>query len=112
MLSIKALVLCLVLTNSLHAAPKKLWLLSVGTMIAANALDVHSSTGLQEVNPLLRNSRGGFSMRRGIALKIGLAGGLILVEKLTRRPFIPLNFVVAGTTGIVAGRNYRLKAPR
>lgn len=80
---------------------------------AAQMLDVHSSAGKLEANPLLRGGNGRFSVGRGIGLKIGILSGLLAAQEL--RPASYWNWVnlsYAGATTAVAIRNYRIqKAP-
>jgi hypothetical protein len=106
----------------LEAAPevgKKQWLLSAVALIAASALDAHSSQSRHEINPLLRASNGTFSNRRGFVIKSAASGGMLLLqailikrhpERNLYRPFALTNGIIAGVTAGVAFRNYQ--APR
>ena len=98
---------------------KTLWKASIGALVAAHALDVHSSWGKRELNTNLSDASGRFS-GRGALLKLGLQGGLLAVEGLVLRrarggrPYRILavvNFVSAAFVSGVAARNYAVRAP-
>jgi hypothetical protein len=55
---------------------RKLWWASVAAVVAASALDAHSSWGKPELNPLLAGANGQFGMR-SLALKSALTGGSV-----------------------------------
>lgn len=63
-----------------HNSWKKPWIASVLVLIAANAFDAHSSMGRQELNPLLRNSQGQFSVARGFAIKSAMTGSILTLQ--------------------------------
>ena len=95
---------------------KRLWA-SVAMMAAANAADLHSSRGLAEANPLLRNGQGGINPVKGAVVKSAAAGGLLLLEALLlkkapehrlEKPFTIINTAAAGTVAATAVRNYRI----
>lgn len=88
------------------------WKISVGLLIAANALDVASSQRGVELNPLLRNSAGQFDNAKGIGLKTAIFGPLILGEWLVIRhhpnwtpKFTFMNLGVAGAFEGIAIHN-------
>jgi hypothetical protein len=96
---------------------RKAWLAAVGTLVAANAIDIHSSGGLSETNPLLRNSNGYFSSRKGIIVKSAASGGFLLLEVILLKkapdrnlykPFAITNLVAAGVVAAMAARNYSI----
>jgi len=96
---------------------KKAWALSAASLAAAAVLDVRSSVGRYEINPLLRNARGEFSLSRGIALKSCAIGGMLLSQfVVTRkmpdanlyRPLAVLNLGASGLLSVTALRNSRL----
>lgn len=96
------------------AAPewRATWRLSIATMAAAEALDVASSVGGQELNGLLRRPDGTFSPARGIAIKGGVVSGLVIAELILakRNPRLykglsMINFGITGATGVVVGVN-------
>lgn len=75
-------------------------------------LDVHSSVGRREANPLLRGADGRFSVGRGVGIKLGVLAGLFAAQEL--RPAREWNWVnlgYAGASGAIAVRNYRLRGP-
>src|SRR5437762_725979 len=101
-------------------APKgrTLWKVSVMSLGAANALDMHSSWGKHELNPALTNRTGTFGTQ-GALIKLGLQGGLMGVEYLlTRghpsgkmyRALSIVNFGASAGIGAVAARNYGVAA--
>jgi len=100
---------------------KKRWIASWLAVAAVNALDVHSSLGHREVNPLLRNRDGRFSAGKGLALKGAIFGGFFAAQyAITRanpegnsfKAFTITNGVIAGGLGGVVAHNYSLLAPR
>jgi hypothetical protein len=97
-----------------HAAGKNLWRVSVVTLAAANVMDAHSSWGKHELNPNLSGNNGRFG-RDGALLKLGIVGGMFLVESLVlrnrpsakfRRGLALMNFGSASVTGAMAIRNF------
>ncbi len=98
--------------DSRQPQSKRMWLLSAVALVAANVLDARSSMGRQELNPLLRNSRGEFAAGRGIAVKSAAIGGALAVQAIAmrRRPELRrtssiVNFVSAGAVATIAVRN-------
>jgi hypothetical protein len=100
---------------------KKRWIASWVALAAVNALDVQSSRGRGEANPLLRNGAGRFSLGRAVAVKSALSGSFFVSQLLIirQRPqgnpykgFFWANTVGAGTLGGVVVHNYSLDAPR
>ena len=55
---------------------QKRWWVSVALIAAASVADLHSSQGLSEANPLLRNQRSGMDMAKGAWIKSATAGGV------------------------------------
>lgn len=110
-----ALVLLLAVPASASGNPwKKLWVVSTVALAAGTAMDFSSSVGKAEMNPALRSSTGQFSAGRAIALKGGIAVGLIVTQRFyaRRHPGVPVektaaitNFVSAGVMTGVAFRN-------
>ncbi len=93
---------------------KKQWVLSAVALVAANILDARSSVGRQELNPLLRNSRGEFSRGRAVAIKSAGIGGVLALEAVLMRTRPELcrtsslvNFVSAGAVTATAINNSR-----
>jgi hypothetical protein len=100
---------------------KKRWLLSCAALVAVNVLDVHSSRGLGEANPLFRDASGRFATRKAVLIKGALTGGFIALQygvmrtdsnKNYFKPFTVANTVAAGGLGAVVIRNYSLPAPQ
>ncbi len=100
-----------------QAEGKKRWLWSAVALVAASALDAHSSHGRMETNPLLRGSNGTFNSRRAFLVKGAANGGVlllqaILVKKMPDRnlykSFALTNSIMAGVTAGTALRNYQM----
>lgn len=90
----------------------KRWWASVGAMIAASALDAHSSWGRQELNPILAGQNGQFG-GRAVAIKAGLVAGVAAAQFFLLRnnpeaeKYVSVgNFGMAGVLAGVAMRNY------
>jgi hypothetical protein len=89
-------------------------------LAALNLLDVHSSLGRGEANPLFRNSSGHFATGKAVAIKSAITGGFFASQLLLVRTHPEKNYyqsftlantaAVAGLGGVVA-HNYRLPAP-
>jgi len=100
-----------------HKSPKRLWLASVAALVAANTLDLISSRGGMEANPLLQNGNGSLNMERGVALKAAISGGILVSELLFARrtaggmrSFSISNFGTAAALTGLAVRNWRVGA--
>jgi hypothetical protein len=96
-----------------------LWRASVAALAVANALDVHSSWGKHELNPVLAGPTGNFG-RGGALIKLGFQGGLLGLEYLISRghpsgklykPLSFVNFGAAAAIGGVAAHNYTVQGP-
>ena len=101
-------------TNPEYRKQLNLWKFSTAAVLASNSMDVTSSWGKRELNPVLAGSKGTFG-GRGAVLKLGIMGGVVAVEYLVlrHRPSRSLakamawiNFSDAAVTGAVAGRNF------
>jgi hypothetical protein len=94
---------------------KRIWIASIGANVGANALDVISSWGKHENNPLLRSSNGTFAMK-GLAIKSSIIGASMIPQimlrdhKELRRTFAIVNFVSAAAFSGVALHNFTLPA--
>ncbi|HSW49242.1 MAG TPA: hypothetical protein VLH09_03660 [Bryobacteraceae bacterium] len=95
----------------------KRWWASVGLVAAANLADLHSSRGLAETNPLLRNRQGGMDLPKSVLVKSAASGGFLLLEAILLRkapeqrlekPFTAINCGVAAAVAGTAVRNYRI----
>jgi hypothetical protein len=60
------------------------WKISLAPLIASQTLDVTSSWGMRELNPLLVPPNGGFGMKSAV-IKFGVTGVLIGVEYMLIR---------------------------
>ncbi len=87
---------------------------------AANVADIHSSVGLPEANPLLRNNQGGLNIRTSVVVKSAASGGFVLLEFILlkklkherlEKPFTVINGVAAGAVAATALRNYGISRP-
>lgn len=110
----KTLLLALYLTPLLTASPSRLYRWSLAALTTANVMDGVSSVGLRETNPIL--GRGSFDLH-SVALKGAILGGVIAFEYVAKRkaaftskPLTYTNFIMAGTVGGVAVRNFRMRA--
>jgi hypothetical protein len=96
--------------------PKVLYRISVAAALGANAMDIASSYGKLEVNPLFQGAGGRFDAR-SVALKSGLVGGLqacnyLAVRKhpeYSKRATI-INFAVSAVFAGLAAHNFGIHA--
>jgi len=102
---------------SLDRPGKKHWVASWVAVAAVNFLDVHSSRGRLEANPLLRGRNGRFSTGKAVLLKAAVSGGLFAgqwawMRTHPERNYYPklavVNVIAAGGLGAVVVHNYRL----
>jgi len=94
------------------------WRVSVGTLSVGTGLDIASSWGHREANPLLRGADGCFRSQ-GAIIKIGTIGGILAGEHWLSRRYSGdhrlrkvlaiTNFVATGVTTGVAVQNWRKK---
>ena len=84
---------------------------SVAAVTVAHGLDVHSSWGKHEANPLLQSADGRFGTR-GAAVKSGIVAGSLTVQMLllrkwpkARKAAAVANFAAAGVIVGVTVRN-------
>ena len=106
--------LSLVAESRPRPRPSKLrWWLSVAALSAAAALDVHSSWGRRELNPMLQSPNGRFNAR-GLAVKSSILGTSCGLQwlLLERRPgavntLTTANLGLASWTAGVAAHNLR-----
>lgn len=97
---------------SLGMSPKTKRRLTFVAVAVAQMLDLHSSLGRQEGNPLLRGPNGRFAAGRGVGVKLGILSGLLAAQEL--RPASYWNWVnvtYAGASATIAVRNYRVSKP-
>lgn len=95
---------------------RRLWWASVALVVAASVLDVASSRGGVEANPLLRGRNGSFNTGRAVMLKSIAMGGMVATEALvlrrspmSARDAALVNFATAGTISGLAIRNLKLQ---
>jgi hypothetical protein len=93
----------------------RLWVASCIALIAGSSLDMSSSWGRSEANPLLRAGDGRFGAK-GVSIKLAMAGAMIgpqyFVMKRApglQRVFTVANFLQAGLYTGVAVRNYGVR---
>ncbi|HYM12563.1 MAG TPA: hypothetical protein VEU62_17635 [Bryobacterales bacterium] len=100
---------------------KKRWIATWLAIAALNTLDIQSSRGHGEANPLLRDPSGRFSAGKAMLLKSAIGGGLFATEWwIARRnprqdyykPFTVLNTAAAGGLVGVVVHNYSLPPTR
>lgn len=84
-------------------------------MLAAQGLDIASSYGMRELNPLLAGPDGRFGAK-ATGIKVGTAAAVVGIEWLivkkwpgAARAFSKLNWGSAALTGAVAAHNYSIK---
>ena len=104
-------ILILVLCTTLHAESKirKVWKWSTAALITGATLDLASSVGQYEANPLARQANGRFSAGRGITLKAGVCTGLVILGKKYPTLGTTANFTAGGAWAGVAIRNWRIR---
>ena len=84
----------------------KLWLLSIALLIGSNGMDLASSRGGIEANPVMRSHQ--------IPLKITAVGTVVSVEWLltrhrSKRSAAAVNFATAGALAGISIRNWKVK---
>jgi hypothetical protein len=94
---------------------RRLWWASVAAVVAASLLDVASSRGGVETNPLLQTSDGTFNTKRALLLKSVAMGGMLATEawemhrsRSSGRSAAAVNFVTAGAVAGLAVRNWKV----
>ena len=112
-----AVLFCLLMAPWLRAQEvphHRLWIASVGVLVAGNVLDVASSHGVED-NPMQRAPNGQFSAGRAIAIKGGATAALVVAEWLLMRRHRRIdrgvavtNFSVAAIPAGMAVRNWRM----
>jgi hypothetical protein len=101
--------------ETVEQASLKSWKISLAPLIASQALDVSSSYGMRELNPLLADANGGFGMK-AVSIKLGVTGALVgaeylIVKKYPRsaRVISKLNWTAGIVTAGFAAHNYAIK---
>jgi hypothetical protein len=101
-------------TNPAHTS--KLWTASCFLLVAGTSLDVASSWGKYEANPLLRSSDGRFGAK-GLSLKLAITGAILVPQYMmrnnptVRKLFTFTNFAQAGMYTGIAARNFTIESP-
>jgi hypothetical protein len=102
-----------------RALGRRRWIGATLLLVSAEVLDVASSRGAQEANPLLRGAGGQFNTTKAIALKGVFTGGALLFETLALRHHHAAEqfkmFAIANATGAVglaavAVHNFRVNS--
>jgi hypothetical protein len=108
--------LLLFLTISLHAetGAQRIWKWSAAALVAGSTIDIASSYGQQELNPLYAGPDGRFGTRGVIVRSAVVATSLFIGWRVLQKhpnAKIPAlaNFALGGGAGMVAIRNYRVK---
>lgn len=90
------------------------WKVSLVALGTANAMDFASSVGKWEANPFMRRADGRLAVRRAAASKVAATVGTafgqwLLVRKWPKlkKLFAAQNYIMAGATTYIAGRNWR-----
>ena len=91
------------------------WKMSLGPVIASQALDVTSSLGMRELNPLLAGSDGHFGAR-GAGIKLGATAGILGIEYFiakrhprAARVLSKINWAASIMTAGFAAHNFALR---
>lgn len=89
-------------------ATRNFWRASLAAFVTANALDIHSSWGKQELNPVLAAPNARFG-GQGALMKLGFVGAVTGLELLVTRHrpsakvYRVLGFVNFGAAAVVGG---------
>ena len=119
LVSLLMMTTCLVgpLYSETSRVTKRAFWISVAAVGAASFLDVHSSYGKAEANPLARSGSGRLGMR-GVGIKLGTVGLLVGFETLMDHRYPEFggkaaiaNFALSGAWTSVAVRNYGIARP-
>ena len=101
-----------------HASTiRRVWVSSICAMLAATTMDAATSWGKYETNSLLASSDGRFGSK-GVAMKAGFAGAVIVPQVLLRRrkglrmKFAIANFAEAAAFSGMAIHNIGVPGPR
>jgi hypothetical protein len=98
---------------------RRVWYASLAALAVANTLDIHSSLGKRERNPLLAGPDGRFTTR-GSAIKIGIQVPFLVYQlwfhkrharSFGYKAFAASNFAVSGSFIGASARNYGIPQP-
>jgi hypothetical protein len=91
------------------------WKMSVVPVFASQALDVTSSYGMRELNPMLASSDGSFGAK-GAGIKLGSTAAIVGIEYLLARNhpraariFTKINWSVSIVTAGFAAHNFAIR---
>jgi len=91
------------------------WTFSLAPVFASQALDVASSYGMRELNPMLAGPDGRFGAR-GAGIKLGVTAGVVGIEYLivrkyprAARIFSKVNWSVSIVTTGIAAHNFAIR---
>jgi len=91
------------------------WKWSLAPLVASQALDIDSSYGMRELNPLLAGPRDQFGVQSAL-LKVGATAGLMGIEYLivkvhpaSARIFTKVNWAAAAVTTGFAAHNFSIR---
>ncbi len=102
---------------------KRGWVLSSAALAGAEVLDLISSRGARELNPLLQGPSGQFSMGKAAGIKAGAVSAIMAYEIFRARrsaaktdevyrPFTVVNSIGATALGGVALHNFAIRGGR
>jgi hypothetical protein len=103
--------------SRIHQKAQKRWMWSALALGAASFADAGSSWGKMEANGLLRSSNGTFGAK-GLGIKMGMVGGILLSQHVMVQRNAALanvltytNYGMAGLKTAVAFRNSQIEKP-
>jgi hypothetical protein len=98
-----------------NAAATRAWKTSLIPMVATQGLDIASSYGMRELNPLLAGADGRFG-GKAMGIKVGTTAAVVGIEYLivkkwpgAARMFSKLNWGSSVLTGAIAAHNFAIK---
>jgi len=104
-------------TDAPEAAAKRLYIWSVVSVAGANALDIYSSYGKRELNPMLQGSDGTFNAA-SVAIKAGMVSAvevpqIFLARHSARRMrlFAIANFAMSAALAGIFAHNFTVPGP-
>lgn len=112
----KTFVMFLALTATTQAADwKRIWKKSAIFLVTSSSIDIGSSLGKRELNPILAGHNGRFGSR-GVTIKLGLLAGNLTAQHLILRnnpekhkQLAIINLCTAGAYTGIAARNFSVK---
>lgn len=99
---------------------KRAWVISSFALAGAEVLDLVSSRGARELNPLLQGPSGQFSMGKAAGIKAGAVSAMMAYQIFRAkrstakvdevyRPFTVVNSIGAAALAGVAGHNFAIR---